>query len=454
MGTRAVLLCLGVGTGVVLARALGPEGRGHYTVAVTIATVAMALGHLSVEQAQISLWRDPLRRDGLIGNGPSLGLITGTAAALVTGAVLVAGLRWPALGLPDPLLLGVALASVPFTTASVYVTGTSLLRGRIGVVNRSRLGAAAVQCSALVLLAALGMLTAGWVVAIFTATALLQFVLLRPGPHRWNRSLARLTLRAGLPLHTGSSAFFLLQRVDILLLNALASPIAVGLYSVAVTVAEMTRLIADSVTQTAMPGLADADEEAAIRATRRATVATFAAALGSAGVLGGCAWFALPLVYGPDFAGSAAPLIALLPGLVLLAGTRPAGAWLLRVGRPHLVSATSVAGLGLNVALNLLLVPRFGAVGCALASTAGYGALALSQLCWFVHAGNHRLRAQRRVREQDAERRPEGDRDGEIAQRVGEEQGHQVGHDQGAGHHVLTAATAAKTHRDQHAERD
>ena len=38
------------------------------------------------------------------------------------------------------------------------------------------------------------------------------------------------------------------------------------------------------------------------------------------------------------------------------------------------------AALLLNVALNLLLIPRMGIVGCALASTVAYTALALGQI--------------------------------------------------------------------------
>ncbi|MFC7649812.1 hypothetical protein ACFQX6_62840 [Streptosporangium lutulentum] len=39
-----------------MARALGPGDRGSYWVIITIATAAVALGNLSVEQSQTALW--------------------------------------------------------------------------------------------------------------------------------------------------------------------------------------------------------------------------------------------------------------------------------------------------------------------------------------------------------------------------------------------------------------
>jgi O-antigen/teichoic acid export membrane protein len=445
--TRAVLLILGAVTGIVLARVLGPEGRGQYTVAVTIATVTVALGHFSVEQAQIALWREPRHRDGLSANAAGLGLAVGTMAALLAGVVMLGCTRWPTLGLPPGVLLALALASVPFNIAVVYACGTTLLSGRIGVVNRCRLGGAAFQCTTLLALAAAGDLTVRWVVAIWTASSLAQFILMRPRLRRaCDPGLARRCLRLGVGLHAGSSAFFLLQRVDMLLLNALASARAVGLYSVAVTVAELARVLADSVTQSAMPGLADADDHAAIAATRRATALAFAATVVSAAIVAASAGYAVPLGYGSAFNASVAPLLALLPGLVALAATRPAAAWLLRIGRPGLVSLTSIAALAVNVVANLVLIPVLGVTGCALASSAGYGVLGILQYAWFLRA------AKRRIGQQDTQRSPEQHRDGQRREGVGEQQRHQVGHHQRAADREPAIATPAQAHGDQYAE--
>ena len=58
LGSRAACLVLSVLTSAVIARSLEPEGRGVYYMAVTVATTATMLGHLSGEQAQSALWTD------------------------------------------------------------------------------------------------------------------------------------------------------------------------------------------------------------------------------------------------------------------------------------------------------------------------------------------------------------------------------------------------------------
>ena len=93
-------------------------------------------------------------------------------------------------------------------------------------------------------------------------------------------------------------------------------------------------------------------------------------------------WFLAPLaiqiVYGPEFAAAAPALRLLLPGVVALAAVRPLGAVLVRRGRAAILSALGLGALGLNVALNLVLLPRIGIRGASIASSVCDAALALS----------------------------------------------------------------------------
>ena len=68
----------------------------------------------------------------------------------------------------------------------------------------------------------------------------------------------------------------------------------------------------------------------------------------------------------------------LLPGVVALAASRPLGAVRVKEGQVVLPSVLGLAALGLNVALNLVLLPRMGIRGSSIASSICYAALALS----------------------------------------------------------------------------
>jgi O-antigen/teichoic acid export membrane protein len=389
VATRVVLLVLGGITSVVIARSLQPEGRGTYYVIVTVAATALSLGHLSVEQSQVWLWTGPDNRHAVAANSVVLGLSVGAASALAAAVVLLAigpG-RLPAAGHP---LLAIALAAIPFSMVVLYLNSVQMLRARLDVVNRGLLLAATVQCGLLLSVGAAGRLSVAWVVGIWALSAGLPLLVLMPGSgvrianRDW--SLARLALGRGLRYHVGSASLFLLFRVDVFILNGLASAAAVGIYSLAVAVAELTRLVTDSIAQVVLPQQAESVRDRAVAITIRATRVTTLVALGLVGLMSSTAPLLVPAVYGSAFSASVSPLLGLAPGLFALGATRAIGAYLLRLDRPLLGSAIVVASLLLNVVLNLVLIPSYGVTGAAVASSVAYCMLALAQVVWFLRA--------------------------------------------------------------------
>jgi O-antigen/teichoic acid export membrane protein len=81
------------------------------------------------------------------------------------------------------------------------------------------------------------------------------------------------------------------------------------------------------------------------------------------------------LIYGEAFATAYGPLLALLPGVVLLGGAKVLTNEIAGRGHPHYNSVASALGLGLTIVLDLLLIPRFGVLGAAIASSLAYAAI-------------------------------------------------------------------------------
>ncbi|WP_432837669.1 lipopolysaccharide biosynthesis protein [Dactylosporangium sp. CA-092794] len=389
VAVRLVLVALGGATGIIVARALHPEGRGAYAIVVAIATAAMALGHLSLEQAFVGLW--PGRGDALTANGAVLGPLLGTAAAGLAAA--------GALGLQatrEPGLLALGLLAVPAMITGLYLSSALMLSGRVGVVDRSQLLSGVVQCGALLAVAAAGWITVGWVVGLWTLAMAAPLVLLlpatRPRLRCFDAGLARRALSLGARYHTGAVAAYLTQRLDVILLGALASTHAVGLYTVAVTFAELTRIPTDALARAALSRQAAADLGAVAAATVRATRTSVMLAGGSVAALCLTAPVLLPAGYGAEFAGAVPALYALAPGMFALGAARQVSAYLVRLHRPLTMSAPSAVALALNVVAVLVLVPRLGIVGCALASSVSYVLVAAVQIGRFCRASGTPLR--------------------------------------------------------------
>jgi O-antigen/teichoic acid export membrane protein len=386
---RAVLMILGALSGIVIARELQPQGRGAYYVIATIATITISVGHLSIEQSHVWLWSRAVDRRSLAANSLVLGLVVGAlaavAAALIVGmlgpqVIPVAGYGW----------LAMALAAIPFAMAVLYLNNILVLRSRVQVVNTGALLGGSLQCGGLLLIGAMSTLSPGEVIALWVLSVTVPLAVLlraeRPRLGHWDRSLARRAMDRGLRYHLGLASLFLLFRSDILILDGLTTTAAVGLYSLAVSLAELTRLVTDAIAQIALPRQLDTDDRGAAAATLGVTRLSAVVALASVGLMCAAAPPLIPIVYGTSFRGSVPSLLALAPGLLALGATRPIGAFLLRLDRPMLASAMSIAALVVNVALNLVLVPVYGIVGSAVASSIAYAALAALQTVWFLRA--------------------------------------------------------------------
>lgn len=384
--TSAAKFALGAVSTIVVARELGPERRGAYAVLVTISTVAMIMGNLSIESAQTSLWSRTAGRGAVAANALVLGLGVGGICAV--GTAVITALDPAVLPVPDYGLLLVALLAIPCNMSATLLNNVLTLSGQIKVVNWGGLLSVCVYCGILVLLTMSGRLTLGWVIVMWTASAAIPSVVagcvVRPRLRDRDRALARRALGMGLRYHPGYVSRYLLLRIDVLILNVLTSRTAVGLYAVAVMLMDLTRTAADSIAQVTLQQQMDGDHDSAVDLTLRTTRLATILVTGSVGLMCAAAPVLIPVVYGPAFTGSIAPLLALAPGLVALGATRTVGSFLLRLNRPLTTSGIALGTLAANVALNVLLIPVWGITGCALISSVSYCALAALQLTWFA----------------------------------------------------------------------
>ncbi|MFE0329235.1 lipopolysaccharide biosynthesis protein [Streptomyces sp. NPDC003753] len=382
---RVGTLVMGVLTSVVVARALSPQERGTYYVAVSLATTALAVGHLSVEQAQTATWPEKARRSSLDANSVPLGLSVGTVAAVVA-AVLGLVFQGHA-NLPDIRLLALACTGVPLGMGVLYATNITVLRRRSHVAAWSMLASGVVQCVCLAALALTGRLTVLMVVVAWVLSSAVSLtVLIAAGGVTVGRPDLRLagsTCVKGLRMHAGCTATYLLLRSDVFLLNALCGRRDVGIYTLAVTLAELSRLAVDAFSQVNLSAQFDGDAGSSAFVTARLIRFMVLLAAASAVTTVAAVSALITPLYGPAYSDAAAVVAWLTPGVLLLSASRPLSSFLLRQGSPRLVILPSLVALVVNVGLNTVLIPLWGAVGCAIASTVAYSGLVAILLTFF-----------------------------------------------------------------------
>jgi O-antigen/teichoic acid export membrane protein len=202
------------------------------------------------------------------------------------------------------------------------------------------------------------------------------------GVGRPSLRLARRLLAYGFRAQIGSIALLLNARLDFALVGAMVGPSSLGIYAVASRYAELLRLPALAMNYVLYPSYARDGSGAAAKA--RAMIPRIGWIPAAVAVpMALAAPVVLPLVYGSAFRAAVVPAWILLLGLAGGGVSGVISAFLSGDGRPGLNSAAIAAGLVATVGLDLLLIPRFGVPGAAVASTIAYLTTAVVLLACF-----------------------------------------------------------------------
>jgi O-antigen/teichoic acid export membrane protein len=381
---RAIGLAATFVGSVALARALGPEGRGAqgFFVASTILLVAVT-GLSAPIGDYILATRTGTGRRVLAVNAVwiavAAGLIAGAGIVVIQAATedlptaLVAVPAWP-------LAFAIGVAGFTWNAHQIQL---ALAAGRAVVGAFLSFGTFSIAGigNALILLAGGDLVAAVWMVALSPYLATIVALAVRPSPGtvalgRPDGSVVRRAFREGWRYFPGDLASIVHLRLDVVLLGILTPASTVGIYVVAYQTAEPVLVIASAATATVLAlghrvG-ADQGEDAAVRLIRE-TVA-MGLLLGVVAAL--AAPILVPVIYGSAFGDAVGPLMVLLPAVILLAISRIAIADLTRHNHLEETVTASVVALLVNLALNLVLIPRAGALGAAAASLGSYFAQA------------------------------------------------------------------------------
>jgi O-antigen/teichoic acid export membrane protein len=372
----------------VTARVLGSGGAGAFYLATTIALVVSVVARVGLDTVTLRFVAAHDRDDrgdlalGVLRHNLLVvaGVATGLAGVLLAAApviatrvlgdtALVGPLRWAAVAVVPLALLGV-VAQALFAVGHAAVA-TFVQNGAVPVGALAALAAAALAGRA----SATG-LVAGY--AIAAAAAVLV------GRAAWRRTRMRrrwpapgpvdrgLLLRTGAPLLVVAAVAEAMRWTDTLVLGAFATTSEVGEYGAALRTAAVPSFFVVALNSIVAPQFSrlhhGGDRAAlAVLVRRTALMATLVTAPAVV-VFVLAPGPVLRLLFGEPFAAAGPVLAVLAVGQLLDALTAPARHLLMMSGgqRPlQLVLVT--AGTG-NLALTLLLVPRFGGVGAAVAA--------------------------------------------------------------------------------------
>ena len=371
-------------SGIVSARALGPDGRG---ITVALSAVAQLAGFLFAMGVAQSLSYFIARRPQ---DGPRLFttwllmLLPLTAIAIVVAELLLTTIfavdgeqaidagRW-------------------FLFTIVVVVGLELNFGLLlGAhdflfYNALRLAQPALAAASFVVLWWLDALTV--VSSLIAATAGTALVLAvgmvravrKVGVGAPDLRLGLHTLWYGVRGQGVTLAANVNARLDLVMLPAFVAAAGVGLYSVATNVSLSVYQFASTFAALVLPAAARDPGRGPLK-----VIGALYVTLAIAGVLAlALALVARPLlgaVYGDDFRDAAEPLRLILPGAVLFAASSIVGAGLYAAGRPFTATLAQLAGMVVTVAGLAIFLRSGGITAAAIVSSASYATVFVATL--------------------------------------------------------------------------
>lgn len=375
--TQVAVVLLGIVNSVLVTRLLGPEGRGFFAVAVTVTAVGVQLANLGLHSSNTyRVARDPSLLPVLVANSLAVSALAGVLAVV---AHLVLG-AWPGLAPLRGPLLSLALAAIPLGLANLLLQNLLIGTQRIHTYNVVDLTTRVLATLLVTSTAFLGLVRPEVIFSLVQATVVLSvgwcYMRLgdpfgRPMAPSW--PVLRAGLGFGLRAYFGSLFAFLVLKSDVLLVNYLRGPAETGYYSIAVGLADILLMLPAVIGTVLFPRLSAAPDLAEKWRLTRRVLALIAPATPLALLvvfLG-----ARPLIrlaYGAAFEPAFPAVAWLLPGIGCMAVNMLLMNLFASCGMPAVVVYSPLLTLVLNVAGNLVVIPRLGFVGASITSSASY----------------------------------------------------------------------------------
>ncbi len=382
---------LAFGLRIALARGLGDEGLGTYSLFFLVVIVAGAIANLGVGLGNIYFLNKGTYPYGtLLSTSLFLLIVTSLLVwALLFGYAMIFGAGLFVSGRTYWLYMAAFPIVVGYTLITSFLHGSSrflalsivsITQGFSGLIIVGGFYAAD-------RLDVFGALFA-WTVSFLVADILaLLFIgrknirigeILRPPLH-----VLKEQVRYGAQGQVANLAQLFNYRLDQFLVAALVSTAGVGHYVAAVGLSESVWWISSAVAMVMLPHLTEMDPRLADEMTPLVTRNTlFVSILGSV-VIMAASPLLIRLLFGADFTPAQTPLLLLMPGIIAGSATRVLGSYLFSQGRViYTTYATLIALVG-TIILDLAFIPWLEVSGAAIASSCAYIMSLVAILYWY-----------------------------------------------------------------------
>ncbi|OGZ18939.1 MAG: hypothetical protein A2175_02300 [Candidatus Nealsonbacteria bacterium RBG_13_42_11] len=366
---------------IVIARTLGPQGQGIYSLAIMFSYILLIFTALGINPASVFLiGKKKYSPQEVLGNNLFLNLLISLGTVLI-GLIIVflfSNALFP--GVEKTYLLLVLLL-VPLIL--IFDLGCHILIGLQEIKKYNYFSFLQNGLFLLLLIIFLLGMNFGITIAIisqilsFILVGLFLFLVVKKEAGGMVLHLSKKYLKEifsyGIKVHLSGIFHFLHYRIDLFLLNIFINPVAVGLYFVATKLAEVFYFLSNSTGTVLFSKIASETDEKQINSftpivCRNVLFITFWGVL----VLLFLGQWLITFFYSKEFLDSVAPFRILLIGTLVVSGWEILANDFAARGKPILNTYIIGASVLINIVLNILFIPKWGISGAAIATAISY----------------------------------------------------------------------------------
>lgn len=399
LASRLLMLVTSLGTSIIIARWLGPDGLGIFSVLNVTVALAVQLGCAGLPSANTYFIS---RNSSVAGSAWANSLIFGAAAgtALVVIVIMLSRLIPGVFGDVPMNLVVIAVVSIPFQLIILLGLNVFIALGRIDRLNvMETVSQLLLFLNGVIILVLVGgglwnlvTLNTITVAVVSVAIALMVGRVIRPrreSKFRGDAGLFKEFLRYGAKFHVAVLAGIVILRADLLLVNHFRGSSEAGVYAVATQISNLLLLLPAVIGTLLFPRVTsemDHSGQTTMRTSRVTALVMLVICLVAVP-----AAFLLPYLYGGEFTEATLLLLILIPGVYLLGLEAVIVQHFNATGLPKTIPLFWVMTVAFNVALNVFLIPAYGAVAAAVVSSLSYTLIFCLVTVYFLMTTGNRL---------------------------------------------------------------
>jgi len=386
LATQIYKLVFGVMAGVLVARALGPSGQGYVAYILIIFNILGTFGSFGINSAVAYFQKKSgFERTAIYSSNMN---VLGIFCVLL---VILVALPWRFGWILQSYDIWFILGGLTLMVSTIFTMHhQAWLTGDEKIIKNNKIGIVVFSLRSLSIFAF-------WIFGILTPLSffylnalgmLLWLILIHVSLKESYLALISLpVIKAELKYGAfgwWSALFAFLQlRIDQIMIRQYWDISHLGVYSIAVTIAELLFLLPVSITGALIGRLYNLPpDDDGSRLTAQTVRLSLYICLGLA-IVGVFGSFLIPIVYGTAYSGATPAMLILLPGILFACVPKIASPWFYAQGKPQIHLYITIIAFAINLGANFILIPRLGIAGAALASSISYivyGAWYLAQL--------------------------------------------------------------------------